>query len=323
LAQGRGISIGSAARPELLKNSRYRNTLATEFNMVTPENAMKWPTVQPKPGRYDFRAADALVAFAQRHRMVVRAHNLVTGGNNVPNWLLLGRFSHDELTNVLHQHITTEVSHFRGRVAQWDVVNEGLAVGGGLDDNLWLRGLGRSYIDMAFRWAHEADPNVLLFYNEDDIACDTCNGPFPAAAQEQKDNAIYNLVAGLKGRGVPIDGVGIQMHLSASPPNVTTIANFMTRLRGLGLQVAITEMDVRLPNAHTRQDLDREAEVYGDVLRTCLAAPNCKTFVTWGFTDAVSWIPTALPGFGTAALLDRNYRPKPAYYALQRVLQAP
>ena len=321
LAQRRGLAIGSAARPAIVAvNPRYREVLAAEFNMVTPENEMKWPTVEPAPGRYDFRAADALVRFAERHHMAVRGHNLVTGGDKVPSWVLRVHLSRSQLTAVFHRHVTTEVRHFRGRVAQWDVVNEAL-FGVGLDQTVMLRGLGPDYIDLAFRWAHDADPGALLFYNEDDIACDPCTGPFPPAAQQRKDDAIYNLVAGLKRRGVPIDGVGIQMHLNASPPNVAVLASFMSRLRNLGLQVAITEMDVRLPDATAGQQLGTQASVYADVLRTCLAAPNCKTFSVWGFSDAVSWIPTSLPGFGSADLFDRQYRPKPAYAALERVLE--
>ncbi len=321
LADRRGILVGTAARPEMLaRDARYRRVLGSEFNLVTAENVMKWPAVQPAPHRYDFRAADTLVSFAQRHHMAVRGHNLLTGGTNPAGWVLNGHFSSDALASIVQDHITTEVSHFRGKVIQWDVVNEALTFGGSLERNVWYAGLGPDYIDRAFRWAHDADPNAVLFYNEDDVACDQCSGPFPTATEARRDDAIYNLVAALKQRGVPIDGVGIQMHLWATPPDTVALASFMARLRGLGLQVAVTEMDVRLPNRHTARDLARQAQVYGDVLNVCLAAPNCKTFVTWGFTDAVSWIPAYLPGLGSGDIFDTSYHPKPAYDALHRAL---
>jgi endo-1,4-beta-xylanase len=321
LAHRRGIAIGTAARPEeIARNSPYRRVLGREFDMVTPENVMKWPTVHPLRGHYDFGPAEELMRFARRHHMRVRGHNLLTGGNNTADWVLNGKFSGPELASIVHEHISTVVRHFRGRIAEWDVVNEALDVAGNLDQNLWLQGLGPEYIASAFRWAHEADPHALLVYNEDDIACDPCNGDFPTGLQRHKQDAIYNLVAGLKRKGVPIGGVGIQMHLWATPPNPADVAAFMARLRGLGLQVSITEMDVRLPDTHTDADLIRQADVYRQILRTCIAAPNCKTFVTWGFSDAVSWVPVYLPGYGTADIFDTRYRPKPAYFALQRAL---
>jgi endo-1,4-beta-xylanase len=316
------MAIGTAARPEVMAtNPRYQELLATEFNMVTPENVMKWPTIHPAPDRYDFSAADSLVSFAAAHHMLVRGHNLLTGGNNTADWVVKGQYSRQAFSAIVHDHIAAVVSHFRGQVVQWDVVNEALDFSGHLEDNLWLERMGSDYVDSAFRWAHQADPQALLFYNEDDVACDVCNGDFPYNVEQHRDNAIFDLVAGMKRRGVPIDGVGIQMHLWPSPPKASDLAAFMARLRGLGLQVAITEMDVRLADGRAQQDVGRQAEVYAEILRTCLAAPNCKTFVMWGFTDAVSWVPTYLSGFGHADIFDADYRPKPAYDALHTVLQ--
>jgi endo-1,4-beta-xylanase len=266
--------------------------------MVTPENVMKWPIIHPDRSRYDFGPADALVSFAHLHQMAVRGHNLLTGGTSTASWVLNGHFSRDQLMAIVQQHITTVVSHFRGQVTQWDVVNEALDATGNLGANVWSQGIGPDYMDLAFRWAHAADPEALLFYNEDDIACDICSGDFPARFEQHRDDAIYNLVAGMKQRGVPIDGVGLQMHLWAVPPDHANVTSLMDRLRRIGVQVAITEMDVRLPDVHTAADLDRQAEVYATVLGLCLSAPNCRTFVVWGFSDATSWVPRFIQGYG-------------------------
>jgi endo-1,4-beta-xylanase len=298
----------------------YADTLASQFDMVTAENAMKWPAVHPAPDRYDFSAADALVAFAQDHHMAVRGHNLLTGGTNTASWVLNGHYSRTQLTSIVRDHITTVVSHFRGKVAQWDVVNEGLAVTGGLEANVWFEGIGPDYIDKAFRWAHAADPHALLFYNEDDIACDVCSARFPVALERRRDEEIYNLVSSMRQRGVPIAGVGLQMHLWSQGPDPAYLSGYFKRLGALGLQVAITEMDVRLPDNPSPGDLEQQAKVYASVLRSCLAVSNCETFVVWGFSDATSWIPSFIPGFGTGDVYDASYRPKPAYFALQRVL---
>ena len=324
LARYRGIAIGSAAQPELIaSNSTYAGVLGSQFDMVTAENAMKWPAVHPDPNHYDFAAADALVAFARQHHMAVRGHNLLTGGTNTASWVLNGTFSRAQLTTIVRDHITTEVSHFRGQVVQWDVVNEALDPTGQLEANVWQRGIGSDYIDKAFTWAHAADPHALLFYNEDDVACDVCSARFPVALEQHRDEAIYRLVAGMRHRGVPIDGVGLQMHLWSSPPDTSYLEGFFRRLRDLGLQVAVTEMDVRLPDSVASQDLGLQADVYSSVLRACLASSNCRTFVVWGFSDATSWIPSFIPGFGTGDLYDANYQPKPAFYALQRTLAGP
>jgi endo-1,4-beta-xylanase len=321
LAHYRGIVIGSAVQPGLIANNpTYADVLGGQFDMVTAENAMKWPAVHPDPNRYDFTAADSLVAFAQQRHMAVRGHNLLTGGTNTASWVLNGTFSRPQLTSIVRDHITTVVSHFRGQVVQWDVVNEAIDVTGQLEANVWQRGIGSDYIDKAFRWAHAADPHALLFYNEDDVACDVCSGRFPLTLEQHRDEAIYNLVAGMKQRGVPISGVGLQMHLWSSGPDPAYLAGFFDRLRRLGLQVAVTEMDVRLPDSHPVRDLGRQADVYASVLRSCLAAPNCKTFVVWGFSDATSWIPSYIPSFGTGDLYDADYQPKPAYFSVQRVL---
>jgi len=306
LAQERGIRIGAAVAVEPLQNEPlYAEVLAREFSMLTPENAMKFEPVHPGPDRYDFSAADAIVAFAADHGMQVRGHTLVWH-YQLPPWLTGGDWTRDELIQILQEHITTVVGRYRGQVAAWDVVNEAIADDGSLRDTIWLRGIGPEYIDMAFQWAHEADPDARLFYND-----------YGGEGQGRKSDAIYALVQSLLQRGVPIHGVGLQMHVSLDDfPTPQDVATNMDRLSALGLEVHITEMDVRIKGEATEEALVKQAGVYRDMLDACLSAQNCKAFVLWGFTDRHSWIPYFFEGWDAALIFDPSYRPKPAYDAL-------
>jgi endo-1,4-beta-xylanase len=162
---------------------------------------------------------------------------------------------------------------------------------------------------MAFRWAHDADPAAKLFFNETG-----------AEGLGARSDAVYNLVRGLRQRGVPIDGVGLESHFDLNPPPMSDIAANMRRLNALGLETAITELDVRIPLPASAHDLERQRAIYNGLLSTCVAARSCKTFVSWGFTDKVSWIPGTYPGYGAALPFDENYNPKPAYFGLRAAL---
>lgn len=213
--------------------------------------------------------------------------------------------------DILKNHIYTVVGRYRGRIYAWDVVNEAIADDGSLRRTIWLEKIGPEYIELAFRWAHEADPNALLFYND-----------YNAEGLGPKSDAVYNLVKNLLEKGVPIHGVGLQMHVSVEwPPNTNDIYANIKRLNELGLEVHITEMDVRIREPATDEDLIRQAEIYRNVLKVCLNAKNCKAFVMWGFTDRYSWIPFFFSGYGSALIFDEDYQPKLAYQYLLTTLQ--
>ena len=312
LAQARGIAIGAAVGPQYLRDEpAYAETLGREFSMLTPENVMKFGLVHPQPDRYDFADADFIVDFAEAHDMQVRGHNLVWHFQ-LPTWLTEGTWTRDELIDILREHITTVVGHYRGRVAAWDVVNEAVGDDGSLRDSIWLRGIGPDYVDMAFRWAHEADPDAMLFYND-----------YAGEGLGTKSDAIYALVQGLLERGVPIDGVGLQMHVSLRwSPRPQDVAANMERLGALGLQVHITEMDVAIQGApgSVEERLAAQANVYRDMMDVCLNSSACKAFVTWGLTDRHSWVPLFTGNPDAPLLFDESYRPKPAYYAIMDAL---
>jgi endo-1,4-beta-xylanase len=311
LAERRELVIGSAISGRQLRNQNYSSLLTREFNSITPENAMKFGPLSPAPGQYDFTEADLIVAFAEEHGMQVRGHTLVWT-NQLPEWLTTNDYTQNEILELLHTHIQTVVERYRGKVLYWDVVNEALANDGSIaTNNFWMEHLGPDYITLAFQWAHEADPNAMLFYNES-----------YAEGKGQKADGVFTLVQNLLAQGVPIHGIGMEMHTGLGwSPKPEELAENMRKIAGLGLMVHITEMDVRIEEPVTVDELDQQAQIYAEILQTCLEATNCSGFTMWGLTDAVSWIPYIYPGTGTALIFDANYQPKPAYDAMIKVLQ--
>ena len=321
-AESDALLFGAAVRPEQLSETKYASTLATEFNMVEPEDAMKWRALRPDAESYDFRQGDAVVRFAQEHGMKVRGHCLAWGRYN-PDWLTQGHFTTSQLSRLLQEHISRVVKHYAGQVFAWDVVNEGLDENGRVRDSVWYNqpGIGLSengaaYIEQAFRWAREADPHALLFYNDAE-----------GEGLNHKSDVIYSMVKDFKQRGVPIDGVGLQMHVPALGVDVPAVAANIARLAALGVQVHITELDVSVPvnssGSSLPADLVRQAEVYRAIVRACLNSSNCTAIQTWGFTDKYSWIGSHSHGSrGEALLFDRAYQRKAAYDAVWEELAA-
>ena len=313
LAQKRGMQIGAAVSISPLRNDPlYQQVLAQEFNVLVPENAMKFENVHPQKDVFNFQELDEMLAFTKAHQMELRLHPLVWD-EQLPSWLVRGDFSREELMAVLKQHIQAIVKRYRGKVKYIDVVNEGIARDGTLRDTLWLRGIGPEYIDLAFIWAHEADPEAKLIFNE-----------FSAEEIGIKSNAVYDLVEGLQQRGVPIHGVGLQMHKALNnKPNVSEIAKNVARLGKLGLEVQITEMDIAItdqPGVDLRTQLQEQAKIYGESVQMCVAAKNCTAIVFWGFSDRYTWMTSLIGQGGTPLIFDEFFRPKPAYAAVKEAL---
>jgi endo-1,4-beta-xylanase len=326
-AENAGVLIGTAVRPTLLSSeTAYASTLAREFSMVEPEDAMKWRTLRPEATRYDFREGDEIVRFAQAHQMKVRGHCLVWDHDN-PDWLAHGQFTSRQLSRLLQQHITHVMKHYAGQVFAWDVINEALDENGNPRDSIWYNqpGIGFSgkrsaYIAQVFRWAHKANPHALLFYNEAE-----------GEGLNRKSDAIYALVKDFKRRGVPINGVGLQMHVPTldvdAPKFAADVSANIARLTELGVQVHITELDVSLPlspgGEPRPEDLSRQTDIYRVIVRACLNNPGCTAIQTWGFTDKYSWIGSHSHGArGQALPFDRAYLPKSAYHAVLEELAA-
>ncbi len=282
----------------------YAAAAGRHFNYVTAEYEMKWDPIEKVQGSFDFSGGDAIVAFAEARDMRVKGHTLVWHGAT-PAWV--ATLSPPELRIAVQDYVRTVVGHYRGHVRAWDVVNEAIDDSTlGLRSTVFSRGLGDDYIAEAFALARQADPDAELVYND-----------YGGEGLGRKSDAIYALVKGLKGRGVPIDGVGLQMHLQASsaPPAADIAAN-IRRLAALGLQVNISEMDVRIADLPAATKLDRQRQVYHDVVAACVAEPRCEAVTLWGFTDAHSWIDTTF-GPDDPLLFDGQYRAKPAFFGVQ------
>jgi endo-1,4-beta-xylanase len=306
-ATGAGKWVGAAVQSGYIASEPdYVATLSRHFSYLTAEYEMKWDPIQREQGVFDFSGGDAIVAFAEANGMRVKGHALVWHGATPP-WV--GTLSPPELRDAMANHIRTVASHYRGHVAAWDVVNEAIATdGSGLRDTVFSRGLGPDYIAAAFRTAREADPGALLFYNE-----------YDAEGKGLKSDRVYELVQGLKQGGVPIDGVGMQMHVDAtSYPQPADIAANMQRLAALGLLVNISEMDVRIRTApgSTAQRLDLQKHVFHDIVAVCAAEARCHAVTFWGFSDKHSWI-DAFFGADNPLLFDEGYRAKPAFFGVE------
>src|SRR5262245_24184848 len=313
-AAARGLRIGAAVAMSPFRNEPiYTQTLGREFNMLVAENAMKFDAMHPSQNTYNFTDADALVTFAEANNMAVRGHTLVWH-SQIPGWLTGGNFTRDQVIGIMRDHIKTVLGRYRGRILAWDVVNEAVSDNNGQlrTDSFWYQRIGPEYIAMAFQFAHEADPDAILYYND-----------YSAEGAGAKSDAVFNLVSGLVNQGAPIDGVGWQMH-QINPFRIQQAHRTNAqRLAALGIEVSITEMDVRISLPATAQELQEQALAYRDVVEFCLSQPNVKTLVMWGFTDKYSWIPGFFNGFGDALIFDMNYQPKPAYSSMLSALGAP
>jgi endo-1,4-beta-xylanase len=285
LASARGIFVGAAVDANALANeANYRTVLAREYSSVTAENAMKWGSVEPNRDQFNWAQADALMSFAQANNQVVRGHTLVWHDQN-PGWI--SSLSAADLRTALLDHISTEMGRYRGRIQAWDVVNEAFNEDGSRRQSIWQTMLGDGYIADAFRAARAADPAAKLYIND-----------FNVEGMNAKSNALFNLVSTLRQQGVPIDGVGLQGHfiLNSLPSG---IQQNIQRFANLGVDVSLTEVDIRMQLPADATKLSQQASNYSSVLNACLAVPRCVSFTTWGFTDAHSWVPGTFSGQGS------------------------
>ncbi|KOV89301.1 endo-1,4-beta-xylanase [Streptomyces sp. NRRL B-3648] len=309
LAERHGRYFGSATDNPELTDTAYTGILGGEFDMITPGNGMKWYATEPQQGVFDWTDGDQIVGLARRNHQKVRAHTLVWH-SQLPDWLTSKQWTASELRAVLKKHITTEVRHYRGKVYSWDVVNEAFNEDGSYRDTLWYRTLGPGYIADALRWAHQADPHARLYLNDYNIEA---IGP--------KSDAYHRLAQDLLARGVPLDGIGFQTHLALQYGYPTTLEDNLRRFSRLGLDTALTEVDVRMQLPATGEKLAEQAAWYRDLTAACLAVRRCVGVTIWDYTDKYSWIPAFFPGEGAALPWDEELRPKPAYRALREALR--
>lgn len=322
-AAEKGILYGSALRGAGLKDSSFAALFTRECGIAVPEGALKWGTLRPTPDTYDFDAADWLLSFATQHGLKFRGHTLIWDGD-LPPWFS-SHFNAGNAEAMTVEHISTVVGHYAGRVNSWDVINEGIQVQdgqpAGLKLNPWLRFIGPDYMEIAFLVAHQADPRAKLVYNENWLEPED-------STTEDRRRATLTLLTRLKRKNIPVHALGVQSHIFAETNTTGPRFNrFLNEVSDLGLEIMITEMDVRDQNVPGRSAEYQQivAEQYYRYLTFMLQFNALKTFLTWGLTDRYSWITKHNPrrdGLPVRPLpYDSDLHPTPAWYAIQKAFE--
>ena len=303
--------MGVAVATSHLTDANFTGA-AKEFNFATPENEMKWDTTEPSRGGFNFGPGDQIVSFAMQNNMKVKGHTLVWH-NQLPAWVT-SLTTQADVSAAMTNHITNLVNHYKGKVVAWDVVNEAWQTpnmtGTGpatLWNDVFFQNLGAGYIDTAFQTARRLNPNALLFYND-----------FAIEGVNDKSNAVYTMVSSMIQRGIPIDGVGMQMHFGTfgNAPAAADFAQNLRRFTDLGIKVVLSELDVNCCEGFT---VAQEGQIYHDIVAACVSNPGCWGITTWGISDQFSWLNTynlngcsngMLP---TPLMWDNNFAKKTAY----------
>ena len=309
--------------------------VTTHYNTITPENITKWEHIHPEPGVYNFDLPDQFVQFGEENGMFMVGHTLVWH-SQVPGWVFEddngNPLDRDALLERMRDHIHTVVGRYKGRIHGWDVVNEALNEDGSLRQTLWLEIIGEDYLVKAFEYAHEADPDAELYYND-----------YSLENPAKREGAV-RLLQNLMEQGAPVTGVGTQGHFSLNWPSLEEAEATVTAFAALGLDVMVTELDIDvLPpamdymgadvsmNVELREELNPWPEALPDSIQQALAQRYADLFdlyyrhrdsVTritfWGVSDGDSW-KNNWPVQGRTnypLLFDRNWEPKPAFYAV-------
>lgn len=317
------------------KDTAAFDILKEQFNSITAENAMKWEKIHPKPGKYYFGLADSFVALGEKQKMYIIGHVLVWH-YQTPDWVFQDKSGkltcRDTLLKRMHDHIFTVVSRYKGRVNGWDVVNEALDDSGQFKKTKWYEIIGEDFVQKAFEFAHEADPDAELIYNDYSL-----NKSF-------KRDAVVRLIRELRAKGVKIDGIGEQGHYQLDYPDINELEASIVAFSQLGVKVMITELDInvlpfigKLRGADIAQRAEMMKELnpyttclpdsmqmklanrYSDLFKLFIKhKDNISRVTIWGIQDGQTWL-NYWPIIGRTnypLLFDRQYKPKPAFYAV-------
>lgn len=336
LAEARGRFVGSILNSGWFSYGLgddaeiYENTHKSQFNIVVAENEMKFDATEPKRNSFNFSKGDKLMAYAAANGMQVRGHALAWH-SQVPQWVpdlaakveKDGGSPRDTLLAVLKNHIENVVGHYKGKIREWDVVNEAIddtqpaawRSGSSQNPSVWNKYIGRDFIDSAFTWAHRADPDAHLFYNDYSLE-------WGLAAGSKAQFALDSVAKRLKAAGIYITGIGTQTHISdyhvTTPQNVKALAQALEK-ENLTLQ--ITELDIGFDKKDvSKSDFEAQGHLYRQFMDLFLEAPNMEAFVIWGFSDKYSWLMDLYKYNGL--VYDSSFVPKPAYDSLVASLKA-
>lgn len=321
LASQNNIALGNFAILNRINEKPYANILSSQFDFVLADNTPNWYFVdgglRPSRTTYNFKQMDQVMSYAKGNSMPVQAHHYVWGEQKwLPDWLTKGKYSKQELLDILHDHIMTVGGHYKGQVKEWTVVNEAFTRQQHLFNlhDWWADNIGdQSYIDKSFNWARQADPNSKLILND-----------FNNESINDTSNIMYDYVKGALGRGVPIDGIGMQMHLDGGhPPTKDEVISNMKRFAALGLDVYVTEFDVNMndvrANAAGKNDI--QGNIYYEMMRACIESKVCHSFAYLGITDKETWYNHIGLKDPRPLMFDEKYQPKPAFYSTRTALK--
>lgn len=315
-ATSRQLPIGAAISIGPLMTDQYYRTIAlSQFSLMTPENSLKPQFIHPQEDLYAFEEADSLVEAAHQNNMTVHGHALVLGKAN-PEWIQ--KTPEAEREKIMINHIRNIVGRYKGKIAQWDVVNEPMSEDGidysatqkGMRKHIWSDAMGEEYIDIAFNAARAADPDAKLYLND-----------FGLEKDGERWEAFISLLERLQAREVPVYGVGFEAHVYHAPADTidtTILKKHIQQLASMGLNSRISEIDV------LGDDPNYQAEQYSDVLKVCLSEPTCTSYGTWGITDLYG--STTLADrypimLGDSLLWNEHYSPKSAIESMKMVLR--
>lgn len=321
LARQNGVSLGNFAIHNHLDDKTYTDILTSQFEYALADNTPNWyftdGGLRPSSSEYNWVQMDEVIGFAEANRMPVEAHHYVWGEEKwLPDWLKDGSYSKDELLELMREHIMTVGQRYSGRIKQWTVVNEAFTRSRHLFDlrDWWADNTGGlDYIDQAFIWARAADRSSKLILND-----------FDNEGINETSNAMYEYLKGALARGVPIDGIGMQMHLDGvHPPTKDEVIANMKRFAELGLEVYVTEFDVNMDNVKADpKDKNRIQEnIYYEMMRACIESKVCKNFAYLGITDDETWYKHIGLKDPRPLMFDEQYRPKPAFWGTRTALE--
>lgn len=321
LAKNKDLKLGNFAIRNRLHEKPYVDILTSQFDFVLADNTPNWyftdGGLRPSRTQYNWKHMDEVVSFAQKYNMEIESHHYVWGEEKwLPQWLKNGNFSKPELMDILKDHITTVGSHYKGKIRQWSVVNEAFTRGQrlyGLND-WWADNIGdKSYIDQSFIWARQADPNSKLILND-----------FQNEDINDISNDMYNYAKGALARGIPIDGIGMQMHIDGThPPKKDEVISNMKRFADLGLGIYVTEFDVNMNDVKADSDDKNkiQEDIYYEMLRACIESKVCHSFAYLGITDAETWYKHIGLKDPRPLMFDEKYNPKPAFFGIRSALE--
>ncbi|MFH1784179.1 MAG: endo-1,4-beta-xylanase [bacterium] len=319
LSDDLNIVWGTSLRPDGMSDALYKEVMAQQFNLVVADYGMYIVNIQYEQDEWDFSDMDEIVKYGESHNMKIRGHALVWGFDldrykegdwlPTPEWVHNSDLSREDMINIMYEHIDKVMNRYGNRINEWIVVNEAISNRRNKEmaRNVWFEKIGEDYVELAFKHADKIAPNAVLILN--DFGADY------VGQSSHKVDKLYNYTKKLLQKGIPIDGIGLQFHLTVGidNPTVDDIVNNFIRYRDLGLDVYITELDVKIKEPVTGEKLKEQARLYSIVMKAVLESDACNSITVWGYTDRYTWIHEWQPGYDAPCMYDENIKPKPAY----------